>query len=61
MVDLRPRITNGLSDAQAVSETFGVWSVVIDSAVRSFVRRMTCLSLFSCPASWGRESLAHDF
>ncbi len=32
------------------------WSVVLYSAVRSFVRRMGYLSFFSCPASWGRES-----
>ena len=31
------------------------------SAVRSFVRRMGSVSLFSCPAPWGRESLAHAF
>ena len=37
------------------------WSVVIDSAVRSFVRHVGLLALFSCPASWGRESLAHAF
>ena len=37
------------------------WSVVLYSAVRSFVRWVRDVLLFSCPASWGRESLAHAF
>ena len=37
VLDSLPRITNGLSEAQAVSGPIK-WSVVIDSAVRSFVR-----------------------
>jgi hypothetical protein len=41
VVDLLLRIKNGLSDAQAVSGTIK-WSVVIDSAVRSFVLEIAC-------------------
>ena len=56
-----PRITNGLSDAQAVS---GSDQVVRGDRLRGPLLRAwkrSGWSLFSCPASRGRESLAHAF
>jgi hypothetical protein len=57
VVDLRPRITNGLSDAQAVSEAVG-WSVVMTLAVRSLRASTGPYVARAVRAPWGRESLA---
>ena len=55
-----PRITNGPSNAQAVSHPIK-WSVVIDSAVRSFVRDWLARRSSAVGGPEGRESLAHGF